>query len=242
MADLFELFGQEPEQLLELPPEELAGFLLEHLHSSFDDEGKELLGRERIIRLFGEPLAQSDRYDLIDPIAEALAEAWWWLEREGLVLPRPDNPDYFFVTRRGNQLRQATDLDEFRKRRQLPRQILHPLIESKVWPPFLRGDYDAAVFQAFREVEIAVTDACGFTDNPVGDTLMARAFNEDPGPLTDTSEVEPERRGLRFLFQGGIGRFRNSTAHRVVGISDPGEAIEIICFASWLLKLVDERK
>ena len=41
----------------------------------------------------------------------------------------------------------------------LPKGLLHPLVIEKVYAAFLRGEYDTAVFQAFREVEIAIRTA-----------------------------------------------------------------------------------
>lgn len=242
MATLLELFGQNPKQMLDLPPEELAGFLLEHIHSSVESDGKEILSREDVIYQVGEFLAQNDLWELVDPVKKALAEAWWWLEREGLVLQRPDNPERYFVTRRGNQLQQATDIGEFRKRTLLPRKILHPVIEIKAWPAFMRGDYDTAVFQSFKEMEIAVRNAGGFDNSDYGKNLVTAAFKPSNGPLTDASEVDSEQEALKFLFMGAVCRFKNPASHRVVGITDPAEAVELLCFASWLLKLVDERK
>jgi len=41
---------------------------------------------------------------------------------------------------------------------------------------FLRGDYDVAIFQAFKEVEVAVRTRGGFSATDIGTDLMRRAF------------------------------------------------------------------
>ena len=57
----------------------------------------------------------------------------------------------------------------------LPKQSLHPTIAERVWPNFIRGEYDTAVFQAFKEVEVAVRAAGGFatTDTSWGRRLTS---------------------------------------------------------------------
>ena len=72
----------------------------------------------------------------------------------------------------------------------LPVELLQPVLAEKVWPQFLRGDHDVAIFQAFKEIEVAVRTAAngkgaGYPDDLVGTTLMRKAFHPDSGPLTD---------------------------------------------------------
>ena len=76
--------------------------------------------------------------------------------------------DWFFLSRRARQFRSREDFDDYRKASLLPKDNLHPLIAAKVYPAFLRGEYDTAVFQAFREVEIAVRTAGGFDSEDCG--------------------------------------------------------------------------
>jgi hypothetical protein len=80
-------------------------------------------------------------------------------------------------------LRKAADLEAHRKANLLPKDLLHPSIAQKIWPAFPRGEYDPAVFLAFREVEIAVRQAGGFEPIAHGVPLMRRAFHPSQGPL-----------------------------------------------------------
>jgi len=128
----------------------------------------------------------------------------------------------------------------------LPKRQLHPLIPGKVYPAFLRGDYDVAVFLAFREVEIAVRQAGGFPQDLVGEKLMRAAFvtannNMPVGPLTDTQLPDGEKAAMAHMFAGAFGLYRNSTGHRYVP-TRPEEAAEVIMFASQLLRIVDRLK
>jgi uncharacterized protein (TIGR02391 family) len=122
----------------------------------------------------------------------------------------------------------------------------HSTIASKVYPVFQRGDYDVAVFLAFREVEIAVRQAGGFPHDLVGDPLMRAAFataenNKPVGQLTDTQLPVGEQKSMAHLFAGAFGLYRNSTGHRYVP-TKPEEAAEVIMFASQLLRIVDRLK
>jgi uncharacterized protein (TIGR02391 family) len=169
-------------------------------------------------------------------------EAWTVLEREALVAPSPSNHNVYFVTRRGQQLRTAADYASFRHSTLFPRTSIHPAIEQNVYSLFLRGDYETAVFKAFREVEIAVKAAAPTLDAKLlGVDLMRKAFHPDNGPLTDSTEPPAEREALMALFAGAIGRFKNPTSHRHVPLTSPQETAELLQFASHLLRVVDDR-
>ena len=142
--------------LLSLEPEELAGVVLQHLNS-LPERDRNSLSKHN----FSLPDGSAVRvypHEHRDDIARALMEAWNWLEREGLLAPKPGDVEWSFITRRGRRLATAADVAAYRKANMLPRRLLHPIIAQKVWATFLRGDYDAAVFQSFKEVEVRVQE------------------------------------------------------------------------------------
>jgi hypothetical protein len=101
------------------------------------------------------------------------------------------------------------------------------LFAQKVVPLFRRGDHDVAVFQAFKEVEVAVRKAAnakkaGYPDSDVGMAV-----------------VRAEREAAMHLFSGAIGHAKNPMSHRDVAITAQ-EAARLIIFASHLLDIVEQ--
>ena len=82
---------------------------------------------------------------------------------------------------------------------------------------FMRGDYDVAVFQAFKEVEVAVRTAAGLPDSEVGVSLMRNAFHPSNGKLTDTESVMAEREAVSSLYAGAIGHEQIRRATEMLG-------------------------
>lgn len=223
--------------LLSLEPEELAGIVLEHLNS-LTTETQGNLNRYNF-SLRGTYQEFPEQYH--NSIAQALMEAWGWLEREGLIAPRPEqNNDWYFVTRRGKQISSVDGLAAYRRSSLLPKQQLHPQIAQKCSVTFLRGEYDTSVFQAFKELEVSLRERAGFKAEDYGVDMARKAFNPTNGPLTDQEAPAAEREALMHLVAGAIGSYKNPHSHRKVSLQAE-EAVEMIVLASHLLKIVEAR-
>ncbi len=228
----------DPEILLALEPAELAGYLIEYLNGLPPYEQMNLNRYNfglpnNILAEYPEPSR--------DSVGRAWLEAWMWLEREGMIVPRPGQQgEWMCLSRRGQKMKGRLDLTAYQKAMRLPKQVLHPAIAQKVWSQYVREEYDTAVFQAFKEVEVAVRDAGRYQPTDVGTELVRKAFHPENGPLTDLTRPLPERQALAHLFAGAIGSYKNPTSHRHVRI-EADEAIEMLLLGSQVLRIVEDR-
>jgi uncharacterized protein (TIGR02391 family) len=217
------------DSVLELEPEALAGYLLEMLST----------GDSQNLRL-NHFMAGIRSYYKQDAVNSAVLEAWAFLVREGLLIPTTD--DTYLISRRGRKLKGRQDLQAYRNSNILPKASLHPVIADRVWPNFIRGEYETAVFQAFKEVEDAVRTAGGFQSTDIGTDLIRKAFDSNTGPLTDAGLPEAERKAMLALFTGAVGLFKNPASPQHRTLKNPHEAAEMISFASLLMRTLDSRK
>ncbi len=174
----------------------------------------------------------------------AVREAIEWARRELLLVQHANSTppsDGLMLSRRGLNFTRD-HIERLRLERILPDILLHDRIRRVCIDIFNTGHHQAAVFEAFRILEVAIREAAGYGSNEHGESMINDAFNEKKGgPLVDAAAPESEQRAMRFMMVGSNGLFRNPRGHRDVELDDPKEAAELLIVASHLLRMVERR-
>jgi uncharacterized protein (TIGR02391 family) len=220
---------------LRLEPEELAWYLLEYIRKAES-------GQFQRHHLVNQYIGGAHPEPANEEMATAVMEAFRVLELRGLVIPAPGDSRAreSVLSRRGRSVGGEQDFMRFLNRSALPESILHPDLRAAAWVDYLRGEFDAAVFRAFKAVEVRVRTAGGLAKEDYGVSLMRKAFGK-AGALRLKGAVAGEEDAIMNLFAGAIGAFKNPASHRDVGIDDPARAAEALFIASHLLRIVDDR-
>ncbi|GAM99154.1 phage protein [alpha proteobacterium U9-1i] len=232
----------DAETLLALEVEDLALIMLDLMKKPENHQGGMYHATNMLGELFhsNQPLYPRAQQDHIE---RAFREAFAWLESQVLVAPAAGTngqSGWRVLGRRAERMKTQQDFDAFRAGKSLPRFLLHDAFAERVWLHFARGHYDTAVFEAMKEVEVAVREAGSYGAAEIGVPLMQKAFGKS-GPLADANALAAERDALCFLFAGAIGSYKNPQSHRHVKL-DAKEAAQIVLLASHLLTIVDARR
>jgi uncharacterized protein (TIGR02391 family) len=120
----------------------------------------------------------------------------------------------------------------------------HPGVIAASKSLFESGHYAQAIFEAFKAVNNFIKQKTGLDLD--GKQLMAKAFDEK-GPVIRLNELKTqsdrdEQEGFKFLFMGAIVGIRNPKAHENIIQNNPYIALQLIGFASLLMKKAEEGK
>jgi uncharacterized protein (TIGR02391 family) len=234
------------EQLRDLPTEELALALLAEL----DQVGPNDRHLRNFTFLILSPLVERPPYQVTvvtqqqvlaahGALAERIAAAWQWMLGQGYIAPDPQQSgNWVNVTSAGREaLTDPNFMIQLNARQLLGRELDQRL--EKARRTFEAGDYDTAVHQALKEVEVTVRAAGSFSQTDLGVDLMTKAFRPESGPLADTAAPLAEQEGVMQLFRGAFAAYRNPVSHRHIDFADPGEAAEVVLMANLLMRITD---
>jgi uncharacterized protein (TIGR02391 family) len=122
-------------------------------------------------------------------------------------------------------------------------QRLHPAIQAASANLFRDGHTGAAIFEAFKAVEVRVRDLSRIRGRS-GKSLMAAAFRvEDPVlKINDgsTDSEQDEREGFQLIYMGAMQGIRNPKAHELNGPLEPDRAFDYLAVASLLMRRLDD--
>ena len=125
--------------------------------------------------------------------------------------------------------------------RRLDLQRLHPRVIASASGLFADRQYDSAVSEALKSVDVRVRDLTGLTLS--GAPLMQEAFKPKDPRLDVAVEAgrsgDDEREGYFYLFRGAMVGIRNPKAHELSRGDDPDEALEVLALASLLHRRLD---
>lgn len=117
--------------------------------------------------------------------------------------------------------------------------LLHPLVVQRCEDLFRNHNFEEAIVNAMKLVEVEVRARVHAEPTDHGVSLIVKAMKPER-PLIVFSKVAAEQEAVCALFRGAIGGFRNPHSHRFIEVSDPFKAFECLAFASLLLRMLDD--
>lgn len=121
----------------------------------------------------------------------------------------------------------------------LPASIFDDQLSSRCAHHFEQENYEEAVQNALKTLEVKIREAGDFSKDDYGDNLATDAFNPEDGPLS-FGETKGEKEGVMFLYRSAFKTFYNPTKHRFLGDLDKEQAYHILCFVNMLIKMLED--
>lgn len=120
---------------------------------------------------------------------------------------------------------------------------IHPVIRKVSEKLYSNGHFPQAILEAYKAVVNQVKLVSGLSLD--GKPLMDKAFSlQNPkiklNNLVSQSDKD-EQLGFMLLYSGAVLGIRNPKAHDLIVQKDPFKTMEYLCFASLLLRKLDER-
>lgn len=186
-----------------------------------------------------EPLHEGDHVELPDPRGGSVVK----IVAELVQHPVPASMASSFGDSHGYAVVRWGETQPARQApvRRLDLQRLHPEVIASASALFADRQYDSAVTEAMKSVEVRVRGLTGLQIS--GAPLMQEAFKPKEPRLDVAVESgrsgEDEREGYFYLFRGAMVGIRNPRAHELSRGDDPDEALEVLALASILHRRLD---
>lgn len=161
------------------------------------------------------PLTASRFFDLIDAVVD-LGEA--------------------YLPERGGEVE---EISPQRSRLELPVSVFDEEILERCAHHFEQENFEEAVQNALKTLEVKIRDEGDFPQTELGDNLATQAFHPEEGPLS-FGETEAERQGVMFLYRSAFKTFYNPSKHRFLDDLDKKQTYHILCFVNMLITLMEE--
>ena len=152
-----------------------------------------------------------------------------------------DGEDVFFPTKKGFRFLEREFNRVIKKYALLPKTYVHPKIAKKSFSLLENGEFESAVFQAFKIIETSIREKIGAEAEEIGAKLIRKAFHSENGLLTDYKLPKAEREAFANYIAGAFGYYKNPCSHRDIEMGFIS-AFDRIVVASDLLKIIDKAK
>ncbi len=120
----------------------------------------------------------------------------------------------------------------------MPTAYIHPDVMEKSFKLISDRQFESAVLQAFKTIEIKIREKLKLKNDEYGVSLIRKAFHPKNGKLTDLSLPFSEREALSNFVAGAYGLYKNPCSHREIKM-DFFDSFERIVVASKILKIVE---
>jgi len=113
-------------------------------------------------------------------------------------------------------------------------------LRKKTRSNYLAGEYETAIFNAFKLLEETVRSKARQPASVLGPDLMSKAFSPKTGTLKHPyAQTFAEEDAFHCLMRAAIGWFKNPSSHRTVKYNAE-KAAQVLAFANLLLDMVDQ--
>ncbi|HET8861632.1 MAG TPA: TIGR02391 family protein [Solirubrobacterales bacterium] len=241
------------EEILRIPSEQLGVFILHRLTElGPNNHGLHNFTVEYFAEVTPSTPGVTTVYRSQDPrqakedVVAKISDAWIWLEQQRYLGPDPQQrPDsqWRIITPKGKEIL-AIPVDEVLARVRAGKLLgdgLHPRIEAQARAPWNGGEFETAIFNAAREIEIAVGEALPPQPKKLYGVDAINAAFGNGKPLSDPDQDPGEQEGTRALYAGFVATFKNPGSHRHFEPEDPVQAAEIIRTADLLMRMLEDR-